>query len=108
MAFVTLIRTLVPPEIRQTLIDRRRAQICFTLRLTAELFVILERFKSEGIGALGWFKRAGYSRSRPTATRRCAATATLDLLVPQRDNSPGHGIDDHDGLSTPAVSISND
>src|SRR6266852_479568 len=43
---------LVPPEVRQTLIDRQRAQNFFTLRLTAELFRILNRFTSEGIGAL--------------------------------------------------------
>src|SRR5260370_9120543 len=43
---------VVPPEIRQTLVDRRRAQNFFTLRLTAELFRILDRFTSAGIGAL--------------------------------------------------------
>jgi len=43
---------LVPPEIRQTFVDRRRAQIFFTLRLTVELFPILDRFTSDGIGAL--------------------------------------------------------
>jgi len=43
---------LIPPETRQALVDRRRAQVIFTLRLTAELFRILDRFTSEGIGAL--------------------------------------------------------
>src|SRR5260370_38627412 len=43
---------LGPPEIRQTLVDRRRAQNFLTLSLTAELFRILDRFSSEGIGAL--------------------------------------------------------
>src|SRR4029077_2117656 len=42
----------VPPEIKQTLIDRQRAQIFFSLRMTTELFRILDRFSSEGIGAL--------------------------------------------------------
>lgn len=44
--------TLVPPETRQALLDRQRAQAFFTLRMTAELFRLLERFDSGGIGAL--------------------------------------------------------
>src|SRR5258708_38185954 len=43
---------LVPPEVRQTLIDRQPAENFFTLRLTAELFRILDHFTSEGICAL--------------------------------------------------------
>lgn len=43
---------LVPPEIRQALADRQRARNFLTLRLTGELFRILESFTSEGIGAL--------------------------------------------------------
>src|SRR6202043_3544440 len=43
---------LIPPEIRRALVDRRRAQVVSSLRLTAELFRILDRFTSEGIGAL--------------------------------------------------------
>ncbi len=42
----------VSPEIRQALADRQRAQIFFTLRLTAELFGLLELFSSQGIEAL--------------------------------------------------------
>ena len=44
--------TEVPPEFRQSLVERQRAQNFFTLRLTAELFRILERFASEGIATL--------------------------------------------------------
>jgi hypothetical protein len=44
--------TLVPREVRQTLVERQRAQIFFTLRLTAELFRILELLTSDAIGAL--------------------------------------------------------
>src|SRR5260370_16081317 len=43
---------LVPPEMREVLVERQRAQMFFSLRLTAELFRILDRFKSQGIGAL--------------------------------------------------------
>src|SRR5437016_4007574 len=42
----------IPPNIRQELADRQRAQSFFTLRLTAELFCILERFTTEGIGTM--------------------------------------------------------
>jgi len=42
----------VPPGIRQALADRQRAQIFFSLRLTAELFGLLELFSSQDIGAL--------------------------------------------------------
>src|SRR5258708_8666363 len=43
---------LVTPEIRQSLVDRQRARNFLTLRLTAELCRILDRFTSEGISAL--------------------------------------------------------
>jgi len=42
----------VPPGIRRALADRQRAQIFSSLRLTAELFGLLELFSSQGIGAL--------------------------------------------------------
>src|SRR5260370_22011903 len=43
---------LVRPEIKQALADRQRARNFLTLRLTAELFRILDHFASQGIGAL--------------------------------------------------------
>ena len=42
----------VPREIRQALADRQRAQIFFSLRLTAELFGLIELSRSQGIEAL--------------------------------------------------------
>ena len=42
----------VPPGIRRALADCQRAQIFFSLRLTAELFGLLGLFSSQGIGAL--------------------------------------------------------
>src|SRR5580704_12817470 len=42
----------VPPEIRQQLRDAARAQTLFTLSLTAELFRVLDRFATLGIGVL--------------------------------------------------------
>src|SRR5260370_35743870 len=44
--------TKIPSEVRQTLIERQRAQTFFTLSLTAELIRILETFTSEGLAAL--------------------------------------------------------
>src|SRR5260370_31049633 len=43
---------LVPPQIKQTLINLQRSRIFFTLRLTAELFCILDRFNLAGVGGL--------------------------------------------------------
>src|SRR5712672_2157339 len=42
----------IPPNIRQELADRQRAQNFSTLRLTAELFCVLERFSAEDINAV--------------------------------------------------------
>src|SRR5260370_7213045 len=43
---------LVPLEIRQTLVDRQRAHVFLTLKLTAELFPLLELFPSDALRAL--------------------------------------------------------
>src|SRR5215467_8071269 len=42
----------IPAEIRQSLLERRRAQNFLTLRLTAELFRLLELFGKQEIPAL--------------------------------------------------------
>jgi Uncharacterised nucleotidyltransferase len=73
----------VPPEMRQALVDRQRAQIFITLRLTAELFRILERFTSEGIGALVVKGPALAVQAYGDPSMR--AYGDLDLLVRQRD-----------------------
>jgi hypothetical protein len=74
---------LVPPEIRQALVDRQRAQIFFTLRLTAELFRILDRFTSEGIGAL--VVKGPVLAVQAYGDPAMRAYGDLDLLVRQRD-----------------------
>src|ERR1700674_4472187 len=74
---------VVPPEIRQTLVDRRRAQNFFTLRLTAELFRILDRFSSEGIGAL--VVKGPVLAVQAYGDPAMRAYGDLDLLVRQRD-----------------------
>src|SRR5713101_5238603 len=74
---------LVPPEIRQALVDRQRAQIFFSLRLTAELFRILDRFTSEGIGAL--VVKGPVLAVQAYGDPAMRAYGDLDLLVRQRD-----------------------
>src|SRR6267378_397448 len=74
---------VVPPEIRQTLVDRRRAQIFFTLRLTAELFRILDCFTSEGIGAL--VVKGPVLAVQAYGDSAVRSYGDLDLLVRQRD-----------------------
>src|SRR6267378_1376869 len=74
---------LIPPEIRQALVDRQRAQIFFTLRLTAELFRILEQFTSEGIGAL--VVKGPVLAVRAYGDPAMRAYGDLDLLVRPRD-----------------------
>ena len=73
----------VPAEIRQTLADRRRAQIFLSLRMTAELFRILERFTSEGIGAL--VVKGPVLAVQAYGDPAMRSYGDLDLLVRQRD-----------------------
>jgi hypothetical protein len=74
---------LVPPEIKQTLIDRHRAQIFFSLRMTAELFRILDRFASQGIGALA--VKGPVLAVQAYGDPAMRSYGDLDLLVRQRD-----------------------
>jgi hypothetical protein len=74
---------LVPPEIRQALVDRQRARTFLTLRLTAELFRVLERFSSEGIGAL--VVKGPVLAMRAYGDPAMRSYGDLDLLVRQRD-----------------------
>jgi hypothetical protein len=71
------------PQARQLLIDRQRAQNFTTLRLTAELFRLLERFASEGIAALVVKGPVLAVRAYGDPARR--GYGDLDLLVRQRD-----------------------
>jgi hypothetical protein len=71
------------PEIRQALLDRQRAQNFLTLRLTAELFRLLERFGSEGITALVVKGPVLAVQAYGDPARR--GYGDLDLLVRQRD-----------------------
>jgi hypothetical protein len=76
-------KTLVPPETGQALLDRQRAQAFFTLRMTAELFRVLERFASAGIGALVVKGPALAVQAYGDPAMR--SYGDLDLLVRPRD-----------------------
>jgi Uncharacterised nucleotidyltransferase len=93
---------LVPPEIRQALADRQRAQTLFTLRLTAELFRILDRFASEGIGAMVVKGPALAVQAYGDPAMR--TYGDLDLLVRQRDIRRATELMSATGF-TPAVSL---
>jgi hypothetical protein len=71
------------PEISQALLDRQRAQNFITLRLTAELFRLLERFASEDIAALVVKGPVLAVQAYGDPARR--GYGDLDLLVRQRD-----------------------
>jgi Uncharacterised nucleotidyltransferase len=94
---------LVPGEIRRALVERRRAQIFFTLRLTAELFRILDRFTSEGIGAL--VVKGPVLAVRAYGDPAMRAYGDLDLLVRQRDIRRATEVMSADGYDA-AVSLS--
>src|ERR1700730_2393146 len=74
---------LIPPEIRQALVDRRRAQVVFSLRLTADLFRILDRFTSEAIGAL--VVKGPVLAVQAYGDPAMRSYGDLDLLVRMRD-----------------------
>ncbi len=73
----------VSPGIRQALADRQRAQIFSTLRLTTELFRILEDFASVGIGAL--VVKGPVLAVQAYGDPAMRSYSDLDLLVRQRD-----------------------
>jgi hypothetical protein len=82
-ASLRLEEDLVPPEIKQALADRQRAQNVFTLRLTAELFRVLDRFASERIGAL--VVKGPVLAMQAYGDPAIRSYGDLDLLVRQRD-----------------------
>ena len=74
---------VVPPEICQRLRDRQRAQVIFTLSMTAELFRLRDRFAAAGIDVL--------LTKGPVLAMRCYGDpglrqyCDLDLIVRGRD-----------------------
>src|SRR6266571_2963849 len=74
---------LVPLQVKQTLVNRQRSRIFFTLRLTAELFCILDRFNLAGIGAL--VVKGPVLAVQAYGDPAMRSFGDLDLLVRQRD-----------------------
>jgi putative nucleotidyltransferase-like protein len=73
----------IPPEIRQLLLDRQRAQNFQTLRLTTELFRLLEVFAANRIGAL--VIKGPVLAMRAYGDPAVRRYGDLDLLVRQQD-----------------------
>ena len=73
----------VPRETRQALLDGQRAQNFVTLRMTAELFRVLDQFASAGIGALP--VKGPVLAVRAYGDPAMRSYGDLDLLVRQRD-----------------------
>jgi len=76
-------KDLVPAEVRAALVEHHRAQVFSTLRLTAELFRVLELFAAQGIGALVVKGPVLAMQAYGDPTMR--SYGDLDLLVRQRD-----------------------
>lgn len=72
-----------PAEIKQLLLERRRAQNFLTLRLTAELFRLLEVFGKENVSVLAI--KGPVLAARAYADPSVRAFGDLDLLVRQSD-----------------------
>ena len=73
----------VSASIRQTLVDRQREQIFYTLKLSAELFRILDQFASEKIAAL--VVKGPVLAMQAYGDPAMRSYGDLDLLVRQRD-----------------------
>ncbi len=73
----------VPQEVRETLLEQHRAQALSTLRLSAELFRILELFAERNIPSL--VVKGPVLSTRAYADPAIRNYGDLDLLVRQRD-----------------------
>jgi hypothetical protein len=73
----------LPRETRLALLEGRRAQNFVTLRMTAELFRVLDQFASAGIGAL--VVKGPVLAVRAYGDPAMRSYGDLDLLVRQRD-----------------------
>jgi hypothetical protein len=83
VATQTLPKTIVPSEIRAALAERQRGQIFFTLRMSAELFRLTERFAAQNIAMLVVKGPALAAQAYGDVTMR--NYGDLDLLVRHED-----------------------
>ena len=75
--------SLVPPETMQAILESQRVQVFISLRMTAELFRLLDRFASAGIGAL--VVKGPVLAVQAYGDPAMRSYGDLDLLVRQRD-----------------------
>jgi hypothetical protein len=75
--------SVIPPDRKQAFVDQQRAQNFLTLRLTAELFRLLEIFAAEGIPAL--VIKGPVLAMRAYGNPAVRSYGDLDLLVRQKD-----------------------
>lgn len=75
-----------PPEIKEALVERQRTQSFLTLRLTAELFQLLDVFAAQGIPAL--VIKGPVLAVRAYGDLSLRSYGDLDLLVQQKDIRP--------------------
>jgi hypothetical protein len=75
--------SLVQPDTMQAILESQRAQIFISLRMTAELFRLLDRFASAGIGAL--VVKGPVLAVQAYGDPAMRSYGDLDLLVRQRD-----------------------
>ena len=75
--------SIIPPDVRRLLLERQRAQLFFSLQLTAELFRLLDRFVSEEIAAV--VVKGPVLSQRAYGDPAIRTYGDLDLLVRQRD-----------------------
>lgn len=73
----------VPPSVKQTLVDRQREQVFYTLKLSAELFRILDQFAAEKIVAV--VVKGPVLAMQAYGDPAMRSYGDLDLLVRQRD-----------------------
>jgi len=74
---------IVPPDIKTTFLDHQRARVLFSLRITAELFAVLDRFSAAGIEAL--VVKGPVLSVQAYGDPSMRSYGDLDLLVRQRD-----------------------
>jgi hypothetical protein len=75
--------SFIPPETMQALLERQRAQIFFSLRMSAELFRLLDLFATEKIEAL--VVKGPVLAIQAYSDPAMRSYGDLDLLVRQRD-----------------------
>jgi len=81
--FLQFDQDLIPAATRQALVERQRVQVFTALRMSAELFLLLDRFEAAEIGAL--IVKGPVLAVQAYGDSAMRSYGDLDLLVRQRD-----------------------